>query len=280
MLAPACGHPPRTAAGGTQADRLAEPTPRDRYADDVGRFLAGLPAKPGSHLAELEHEQAWARHRRELDRSWNRIQREHLPAMRAFQKSELSGALIARAPVFYPFSGPDALMVTVFFPQTPVYVLVGLEPAGTLPALKQLGRKDLGTYLAKVRSTVASELGRSFFITRQMDRQFRGQVTDGLLLPILELLVRTDHTILGYRCIRIDSAGQIVVRTPDYTAPGKIGDRGVEIDFQSDDDQSIHKLLYFSVNLSDSGLQNNAPFLTFLSKLPRAGAGRSPGSSS
>ena len=45
---------------------------------------------------------------------------------------------------------------------------------------------------------MASELGRSsFFITRQMDHQFRGQVTDfGLLAPILQLLVRTGHTVL------------------------------------------------------------------------------------
>ena len=37
-----------------------------------------------------------------------------------------------------------------------------------------------------------------------MDRQFRGQVTDGLCLPILELLVRSDHTILGFRYVRLD----------------------------------------------------------------------------
>jgi len=56
---------------------------------------------------------------------------------------------------------------------------VGLEPAGTLPDPGQLARKDLGRTLAAVRNTVHSELHRSFFITRQMDSQFRGQVTDG-----------------------------------------------------------------------------------------------------
>ena len=158
-------------------------------------------------------------------------------------------------------------MVTVFFPRNPTYILVGLEPAGTLLAPKQLGRKDLARYLAGVRSTVASELGRSFFITRQMDRQFRGQVTDGLLLPILELLVRTDHTVLGYRYVRLDEAGQIVERAPGYHAPGKIGNKGVEIDFRTDGDQSVHKLLYFSVNLSNQSLRDNSPFQSFVSRL-------------
>jgi hypothetical protein len=187
--------------------------------------------------------------------------------MREFQKCELNVDRTADSPIFYPFSGPDALMVSVFFPRSPTYILVAMEPAGTLPAVKQLGRKDLGKYLVAVRSTVASVLGRSFFITRQMDRQFRGQVTDGLVLPILELLVRTDHTILGYRYVRLDQAGQIVERPPDYHAPGKIGNKGVEVDFRTDADQSVHKLFYFSVNLSNQSLRDNSPFQSFVSRL-------------
>ena len=100
-----------------------------------------------------------------------------------------------------------------------------------------------------------------------MDRQFRGQVTDGLILPILELLVRSNHTVLGFRYVRLDDAGKVIERAADYKAPGKIGDKGVEIDFRSDDDQSIHKLMYFSVNLSDTGLRENQAFLAFLGSL-------------
>jgi len=251
------------------ADRFSEPTPRDRYADDVGRFLAGSPARPGSQFAALEGRDEWVKHRRELDRGWSKIEGESLPAMRAFQKRELSGISIANSTAFYPFSGPDALMVTILFPQSPAYVMVGLEPAGTLPTPQQLARKDLEKYLAMVRTTIASELGRSFFITRQMDRQFRGQVTDGLFLPILQLLVRTDHTILGFRYVRLDDAGQIVERGADYKAPGRIGNKGVEIDFRTDSDQSVHKLFYFSVNLSDGTLAENHAFLSFVTGLKR-----------
>lgn len=252
------------------ADRLLEPVPHDRYADDVGRFLAGLPAQSDSTLAQFQDNAAWVKHRNELDHAWTGTESERLPAMRAFQKAELASHAAATSPVFYPFSGPDALTVTVFFPQNAVYVMVGLEPAGTLPDLKALERKNLETYLAATRSTLASELDRSFFITRQMDRQFRGQVTDGLCLPILELLVRSGHTILGMRYVRLDDSGQIVERASDYHAPGRIGNKGVEIEFRSDNDQSTHKLFYFSVNLSDASLQENQPFLGFLATLQGA----------
>ena len=51
-----------------------------------------------------------------------------MPAMREFQTKELSGTAVERSVVFYPFSGPDALILTVFFPKNPTYVMVGLEP--------------------------------------------------------------------------------------------------------------------------------------------------------
>jgi hypothetical protein len=121
-----------------------------------------------------------------------------------------------------------------------------------------------------MRSTMASELGRSFFITRQMDKQFRGQVTDGLLLPILQLLVRTNHTILGFRYIRLDEQGQIIGRTLDYHAPTRYGNKGVEIEFRADADQSLHQLYYFSVNLADDRLSENKPFQIYAASLKGA----------
>ena len=266
ILGASCHRASKNVVTGPSADLFSAAIPHDRYANDLGRFLAGLPGRTGSPLGELEGLPAWIEHREELDRAWSGMERSSLAAMRAFQKQELSAAPVIQAPVFYPFSGPDALMVTTFFPANAVYVMVGLEPTGTLPERRQLARKDLERYLEEVRATLASELGRSFFITREMDRQFRGQVTDGLFLPILELLVRSRHTILGFRYVRLNDRGQIIER-PAESVMRKFTDKGVEIEFLRDDDQSIHKLLYFSVNLSDNSLRENQAFLAFLTNL-------------
>ena len=251
----------------SSVDPFSAAIPNDRYADDLGRFLAGVPARAGSPFAELERQPAWIKHHQELDRAWGGMEQSSLPAMRVFQKQELGAATSPRAPVLYPFSGPDALMVATFFPASPVYVMVGLEPVGTLPSPRQLGRKDLEKYLASVRATLASELNRSFFITREMDREFRGQVTDGLFLPILELLVRSRHTILGFRYLHLNDRGEIIERPAESWPARKISNKGVEIAFLQDEDQSVHKLLYFSVNLSDKSLRENQPFLAFLDAL-------------
>ncbi|HLK62033.1 MAG TPA: hypothetical protein VKU19_01240 [Bryobacteraceae bacterium] len=261
-----CGHTPTTVAQtAAPAEPPPEPVPHSREANDVGRFLAGLPGNPDSPFLELEKEPAWIAHRRETDKAWTNIESKTLPSMREFQAHELTTPSIQQSLVFYPFSGPDALMLTVFFPKNSTYVLVALEPPGTLPTPKQLSGKNLARVLEQTRETLADELQRSFFITRQMDRQFRGQVTDGLFSPIVQLLVRSNHTILGHRMVRIAPDGKVTAR--GEIPAGEIGNRGVQIEFQTDADHSVHQLYYFSINLSDVKMKDNKGFLTYLDGL-------------
>jgi hypothetical protein len=238
-----------------------------READDLGRFVAGLTGNSGSPFADLEKTDTWKEHHRLLDEAWRRADTRLVSGLEGFQSQELKGSVTPTLPVFYPFSGPDTLTMTLLFPQSPFYIMVGLEPAGTLPRRSQIEKKDLPKYLAETRETVASELGRSFFITRQMDRQFRGQVTDGLLVPMLHLLVRTHHKILGFRYVRLDDDGRIIDRASDYKAPTRFGNKGVELEFEPDGGGATHKLYYFSVNLSNPRLEEDKPFLTYLSNL-------------
>jgi hypothetical protein len=269
VLLAGCGRVSTASAEAKPAGR-SDPVTRSREADDTARFLAGMPGNPGSPFISLESDDVWKEHRELVDAAWHKADGDLLQGLREFQTQELKSAPMTAGPVFYPFSGPDALMATAYFPQSPVYVFAALEPAGTLPGREEIEKKDLAVYLEAMRTTMASELGRSFFITRQMDQQFRGQVTDGLLLPILQLLVRTNHTILGFRYVRLDEQGQTIDRTLDYHATTRYGNKGVEVEFRTDADQSLHQIYYFSVNLSDSRLAENKPFQIYVQSLKGA----------
>jgi hypothetical protein len=100
LLAVSCNNAPENLTGKVTRDRLSLATPRDRYADDLGRFLAGLPSRTGSRFGELEKQPAWISHRRELDRAWTGIEEASLPEMRAFQKQELSATSITGSLLF------------------------------------------------------------------------------------------------------------------------------------------------------------------------------------
>lgn len=226
-----------------------------------------MPGKEGSPFTELEATPEWKEHRRLLDQAWKGTNDTLVAGLGAFQKQELAGAPLSDAPVFYPFGGPDALTPLQFFPRSASYVMVALEPPGTLPTLKQIQKKNFAGYLPALRDTMGSVLGRSFFITREMDRQFRGQVTDGLLIPILQILVRTGHTVNGFRYVALNDAGEYMDRPADWKAPGKHGNKGVEISFRTDADQSLHHLVYLSVNLDDKHLSDNDAFRKYTARL-------------
>jgi len=237
-----------------------------RHADDAARFYAGIPGSPGSSYTRFEETAAWKDYRRQMDLAWQKAEKGMIGGLRQFQRQELGGP-VSKSVVFYPFGGPDALTATLCFPNNPAYVMVGLEPPGTLPPPEDIAKKDLAKYLSRFRESLASELHRSFFITGEMDHDFRGQVTDGLLLPILHLLVRTRHIILGIRFVRLDEQGRIVEREANYQAPGRFANKGIEVEFLSDSRSAAQTLYYFAVNLSDEHLRENKPFLAYASRL-------------
>jgi hypothetical protein len=97
-----------------------------------------------------------------------------------------------------------------------------------------------------------------------MDKEFRGQLTDGLLPPLVFLLVRTDHQILGLRPVRVDESGHVVPWT-DASTSAKFRNHGVEIEFQGKG--RTQRLYYFSVNLIDNKLGANTGFQTFITEM-------------
>lgn len=259
-------HPELGRGGEGGPEWLPGPAVRSREAEDAGRFLAGINARTGSPFQKFEPQESWALHRRASETVWARVQSQWLPPMQAFQSAQLDGPGIADSILFYPFSGPDVLTVTVLFPRSPIYIMIGLEPPGTVPRAGAIPVDKAGEYLAAVRQAVSSEFQRSFFVTREMDKDFRGQVADGLATPMLLLLARAGNRILGHRYVRLDAGGRVVERTPqDGTAAGP-ANRGIQIDFQPPGG-SVHRLFYFSANLADGRLRGNAALRAFLARL-------------
>jgi hypothetical protein len=253
---------------GARVPSWGDTVPHEREADDTARFLAGMRGSAGSTFAALEGDDTWKEHRQLMDAAWAKADEKLIRGLHEFQKRELSAEPFARNVLFYPFSGPDALTATICFPESPTLDLVALEPAGSLPSREELRKKNLAEYLSGIRTTVASELGKSFFVTREMDRQFRGQITDGLLIPIALLLVRTEHTILGFKYVRLDEHGKIVDRPGNAHVDAKYANKGFVIEFSDDGDKSVHRLYYLSLNLDNPHLAGNHGFLEYVKTMP------------
>src|SRR5690242_19607106 len=103
-----CAHPSQSAVPEQHAPD-PDAVPHSREADDVARFIAGMPGKPDSPFKNLEDTEPWKDHRKKLDDAWAKAESPLISGLRQFQKDELNDTTLRNAPVLYPFSGPDAL---------------------------------------------------------------------------------------------------------------------------------------------------------------------------
>lgn len=238
-----------------------------RDADDAARFLAGLPGRGTSPFKLLESERAWREHSRRLDAMFADFRDRRAPQMREFSRSELSRREDLSCPVFYPFSGADALTLLTFFPGRKTYVMAALEPPGRVPAAADVPEAALPRLLPPLASTLQSLLHKSFFVTREMDRQLRGQAADGVAQPLLIQLARAGYEITGYEYITLDSRGRPTRRHQDVRRAQGGQNRGLRLSLLAQDTGRPAELYYFSLNLDDAHLRRNPGFEKFARSL-------------
>jgi len=235
-------------------------------ANHAARFLAGLPALDGSPYKALESDPAWIEHKAKLDETFAKIDGPHTKPQRDFQKSEVAPVDKAKN-VFYPFAGADSWNVYLFYPNAETYTLIGLEPPGTLFGTQAVlkSNANLGKKLGSIRYTLRSILELSFFVTKEMDHEYRGQITDGLLVPLLVLLVRHDVTIDSIRYALVSDTGQIIDRDPKDPKLPRNKNKCVEVTFSKNGRKQIMR--YLSADLV--ALQFNTGLLMYLDSLGR-----------
>ncbi len=225
----------------------------DRKFNDLARFIAGLPAEEGSEYAQYSQNTAWQGFAQQTEKQWANINANKLPKMIEWSKQELQAPNEAKGTVFYPFSGPDFMHASVFFPEADGVVMIGLEPIGNLPDFEKINKKSIAGYFNGIQRTLYSILSVSFFRTISMADDFTGRVVsdiDGTLPVLFFFMARTNHRVLYYEKIAISPEGTVV---PAEEAKTDSTYYGSKITYQRNDKPNEYKTLYyFAANLQDS----------------------------
>ncbi len=202
-----------------------------------------------------------------FDKRWMAFDSSRLTNLRNFKVNEISKVVKAQSTLFYPFSGPDILYAQTFFPEADKYVMIGLEPVGSLPNFKKEETDSLDSYFSKVNTSLNAILKFSFFRTQSMKNDLKNNEVDGTLHLLFLFLKRTGNKFCSVKPLTVDSLGIIqFVNSFDDLKKLKTNTKGVEIKFVN-----IHKqqktLYYFSLNAADGGLKSNNGFITYLKSM-------------
>ena len=264
-----CNHNPKVKEV-KEVKKISDSTsviPVNTMTDDMASFLSGMPYNKNECLSKLDSIVKWDHYASDMDKMFSHSTSLRLNKMKIWANSELIRNQGIKT-VFYPFSGPDFLNAHIFYPDADQYIMIAMEPIGTLPDICKMPHDSVKSYLNKITNSLKDIFKRSYFITKEMNNDLRKTKVNGTL-PLISLFVkRTGHQIVSIQRIGVDSLGKW--QFIDSLKNKKNIVSGIKLDFLSPSTKKMQSVFYFRTDISDKGLAKNQGFRTYLSELPQS----------
>lgn len=235
--------------------------------NSTARLIAGLSPTHPDHDALAERPE-WKAHSGKLRASWTWLRERQIVPLTAWRDQAVPRACPAGSTLLYPFSGPDFFNAYWLFPNCETYVLFGLEPIGTPPAIEKMNEVQLTRLLTDVREAMANLLARNYFITSKMDKQMRGEELNGVLPIVMISMALAGVEILRIEPLRLAPPRQATQEdnAASTTRPRRKL-RGVSIEFRRPGSPVPQRMVYFSADASNAGIARYPQFRDYLRAL-------------
>lgn len=237
--------------------------PYDTLLTDMSKLIAGLPVE--SYFKDIQEKAFYSEHKTFTDTSWKLTRSSMLDPIAAWTKEKNIGDDRDSVLCFYPLSGPDFLFGNAFFPDADNYVMLGLEPKGSLTDFRKMNDDALVKYFEGMRASMKYLNTRGYFVTSHMSKDFNRYYLNGMVHMILYMMAKTNHKIIAVKNIYLDQKG--AVRDTPKFPPGAI--TAVNITYLSPDQKEKRNAYYFSLNASDKYLTEHPEFKLFVNSFPR-----------
>jgi hypothetical protein len=245
------------------AGKTTKPVPVvvDPLNDDIARFISGI--APESYLKDRAQQSWWKTYSASIDKEWDLVQKNKMRPIRSWVDSlQISKAMNGQT-LFYPFSGPDFLYANLFFPTVKNYVLIALEPLGTLHNVTTEEREYSEPYLQQLQKSLYFSTHDGFFRTKSMEKELNQIDLNGTIHLLLFYIKRCGYEITEVSPIELDTLGNVLpFDGSDLGAPA-----AARIEFCDAAKRDVKTLYYFSYDLSDENLQKHPRVLKFAEKM-------------
>lgn len=240
------------------------------YYDNMGHLLAGmLPDTTVAGFTKIATKTQWINYSKSFDSAWNAVNDRNLKKAKLWGDSQLVDINKKTKTLFYPFSGPDFMYATTFFPDAEKYIFFGLEKVGSVPDVTKLNDASLNSLIYSVKYAMQDIFDDGFFVTLKMCKQLNNSSIDGVLPVILLFMARTDQRVIHVKNANITQDGNVSVADTFAVYKGQYRyGKGVEITFAKKGNDTItQKLYYFSADLTDEALATNLACTNYLKNL-------------
>jgi hypothetical protein len=241
--------------------------PVNTITDEMASFISGMPYDKNECLSKLDSVIKWKSYASDMNKMFSHSNSLRLNKMKIWADSELIKNQSIKT-VFYPFSGPDFLNANIFYPDADQYIMIAMEPIGSLPDICKMPPDSVKSYLSRINNSLKDIFKRSYFITKEMNNDLRKTKVNGTL-PLISLFIkRTGHQIVSIQKIGVDSLGKVQF-IDDYKNKKNLVS-GIKVDFISPSTKKVQSVFYFRTDISDKGLAKTPGFKIYLSELPQS----------
>jgi hypothetical protein len=199
---------------------------------------------------------------------WSKFESSKLTALKAWQKSHTGLYPSAPKTIFYPFSGPDILFGSQFYPDADNFIMIGLEPVGTYPDLKDSSfKKHITKYYSDINTSLNAILKFSFFRTISMEADFKKTHVNGTIHLLNLFLAKMNYDVCNAEPLKIGAEGKVdVVESFEALAKGDYAGKGIRIVYK-DKAGNKKELTYWSADISDGNMEKHPELLAYLKSL-------------
>lgn len=234
--------------------------------NSTARLIAGLAPTYPEHRALAERPE-WKAHSAKLQASWAWLRKQQIAPLTDWRNGAMPRACPAGNTLLYPFSGPDFFNAYWLFPNCETYVMFGLEPIGTPPAIEKMNDVQLTRLLTDVREAMANLLARNYFITSRMDKQMQAEELNGVVPIIMISMALAGVEVLEISPMTLVRPRQAEQASAESGARPRRKLKGVSIVFRKPDSPVPQRLNYFSVDASNVGMARYPQFRDYLRSL-------------
>lgn len=232
----------------------------------IASVMSGMKQNAGDLQRYLDSA-AWKENARFVDSSWKRLEKSRLAKMREWKDKEFAAINQETKTLFYPFSGPDFLTAYTFFPEADKYILIGLENIGKLPDVQKMKAKEAQDYVWGFKHSLTDIFQKSYFITKNMGRDFNYKNLYGTLSLMSFFIKRTGNEIASVQYV-VKYDNDSIAEVPYEYNNAEYKPFGVRIDIVSNGKPK--SVYYFRYDLSNKKFNDTAVFYKYLDKMTNA----------
>lgn len=236
-------------------DTENKPNPYDW--NDFSKFLAGMQLSKDSQFYSLTQTKDYQKYTYFFNKSWKKIETKSIRPIFQWQKKFIPLELKKKTAV-YLLSGVDFVNLYSFFPNTPYYIMVGLEPPG-IPSSDLYQEASIEETLHSIQNLVPELSERNYFSRRKMENEFGSTQLPGVTPVLLAFMTRMGLQINSVSKVQMNEEGYIVLLKDQSETYRPILPKGVLIQFYDPFIQQSKTLVYLQMSLDSETVTPNSP---------------------